>query len=128
MRMVKTEFENGDYARWIKEFQQRNPDSISFSNRIDSLNRGQIQIESLNPLKIRSKDITPKDYENLGLLTDYFNYLKEAYNVEDPESLVISVEGKLYTLMEDIKCMGEDTVIIVIDTDDNAEVSPIFKI
>lgn len=126
MELVRTDFQDGSYAKWIKDFQQRNPETISFSNRISTLNKGTIQIESLDPLKIKTSEITSHDFEQLGRLAQYYDYIKKAWKRSKHTSIVISVEGKLYTLMEDTKSTDSDTVILVVDTDDNADVKPLF--
>lgn len=126
--MVKAIFENGKYARWIKDFQQKNLETISFSNRVSSLNNMGIKLESLNPLQISTKDISMEDFENLGLLSNYYDYLKRTYGEKAEGCYIISVDGKLYTLMEDVRTNGEEQVILVVDTNDNAEVTPLFAI
>lgn len=124
---VNISFENGEYARWIKEFQRKNPDTISFSNKLSTINKIGVKVVSLKPLKIEAKDISSKDFENLGLLVEYFDYIRTAYHRSSISSFVISVDDILYEISED-KSDSDERVIRVVDIKDDTDVTPIFRI
>lgn len=117
-------FKTGDYPRWVASFQQRNPDSISFSNRVSAINNMGVQLVSLNPLKIRSKDIEPEDFENLALLSKYYSYLKTEFHIEESQkTVVIEVDGRKYALTDVTTTTDKETIInvVVIDNDSDIE-------
>lgn len=121
MTLIKTDFTNRTYAKWIKDFQRKNTKTISFSNNINAINKTEsIRIVSLNPLKIESQNISNKDYEMLSELNNYFNYLANELNTPNTNKIIISVEGTLYTLFK------ENEYINVIDTNDNDKTGEIY--
>lgn len=121
MTLIRTDFTNGTYAKWIKNFQRTNAQTISFSNNINAINKTEtVKIVSLNPLKIESQNISSKDYEMLSELTNYFDYLANEHNNPNTNKIIISVEGTLYTLFK------EKEYVNVIDTDDNNKTGEIY--
>lgn len=121
MTLIRTDFTNGTYAKWIKNFQRTNIQTISFSNNINAINKTEtIKIVSLDPLKIESQNISSKDYEMLSELTNYFDYLANEHNNPNINKIIISVEGTLYTLFKENGCIN------VLDTDDNDKTGEIY--
>lgn len=116
------QFTNREYAHWIKEFQRKNPDTISFSNKLDTLNKNSIKIVSLKPLKIETSEISSHDFEQIGLLEDYFDHLCKEVGLSGSNSILISISGTLYSLHSSIE--GGERVIRVIDVKDNTDEKP----
>lgn len=111
------------YAKWIKEFQRRDPDTISFSNSVDALNRiGGIKLKRLNPLEIETSTISPSDFKQLGQLDAYYTFACKQVNKRYGSSLVISVDGIIYTLISDV--INGKSVITVVDTNDDIKETP----
>lgn len=123
---VVASFMDGSYAKWIKAFQRKNPETISFSNNLSVLNKSEIHLVSLNPIKIEAKDISPEDFENLGLLPKYFDYVRGITHRSKERCIVISVEGILYELCDDSTLT--ERIINVIDINDDTDITPVLTI
>lgn len=126
MKTIRESFENGEYAHWIKSFQRKNPDTISFSNSIDTINKGCIRLVSLNPIKIETSEISSNDFEQLGVLNEYFDYICSRANIVGVNSIVISIGGTLYSLNKDNE-NGEE-FIRVIDINDESDTKSIIVV
>lgn len=111
------------YAKWIKAFQRKNPDTISFSNSVKAINRaGGVRIKSLNPLEVETDTISEADFKQLGLLDDFYTFACKQVNKKYGSSLVISVDATNYTLLADE--LNGESVILVVDTNDDTKETP----
>lgn len=117
--MVRSDFTNGDYARWIARYQQKNPDTISFSNDVDKLNNQGVSIVSLNPLMIKSGDASMEDIVNLGSLVEYFDYLVEKIGEPDRKSVSVLVGKNVYSVSKSVT--NDKTVVRVIKVGNSGE-------
>lgn len=102
-QIENTAFINGDFARWIRDYQQRNPDTISFSNSVKKMNEQGVKIVTLSPLTIESGDASTNDMENLANLENYFNYIVDTINDGPRDTVTVMVGTDVYSLTKSIE-------------------------